>query len=285
MAEVRAGIYLEEHPPKRAQSRARRDDVRSVISIHTAESGTDFAGIDLKAENVARFIRDRTTAGSYHLVGDSDSIVQLLDMNLEAFQARGGSNRWAIGISLAMNAADWAKLSTARRGQFVDTAAQMSVIAARWLQARGLPAPAAVRLTKAQAFRGDASGFIDHARLDPARRSDPGVGFPWQQFFRSYQAQLTQSGGETVTELTDIEDVTMDLQRLLLSWGVGLGQTGSHGDWVDGDPGVATVAGSAGLIRYLIHELSQSRKVEEDWGVKLARVVELADELRDIGVF
>ncbi|MEM7275247.1 MAG: N-acetylmuramoyl-L-alanine amidase, partial [Actinomycetota bacterium] len=195
MAIVRSGIYLEQNRPRRSQFLVgRREPIRSVIVVHTAESGTDRFGSDPRAENVARFIRDRSDAGSYHLIGDADSIVQLVRFENEAFQDGSGSNPWAIGISLAMNAADWPRLSSSRRTQFTDTAAQMASIAARWLSDRGLPVPEARLLTKAESERANASGFISHARRDPTRRSDPGASFPWSAFFRTYQQYLSNGG-------------------------------------------------------------------------------------------
>lgn len=191
MATVRDGIYLEDNPPNQTQFRVgRRAPVKPVIVVHTAESGTDRVGSDPKAENTANFIRTRSGFGSYHLVGDSDSIIQLVRFENEAFQDGTGSNRWAIGISLAMNAADWPSLSTSRREELTDTCAQMAVMGARWLVGRGLQVPAARLLTKTESDRSDASGFISHARRDPSRRSDPGAGFPWSDFFRRYQQQL-----------------------------------------------------------------------------------------------
>ncbi len=211
MATVRDGIYLEDNPPRRSQfRRGRRSPVKPVIVVHTAESGTDRSGPDPKAENVSNFIQNRTTAGSYHLVGDADSIIQLVRFENEAFQDGTGSNRWAIGISLAMNAGDWPGLTSSRRDELTDTCAQMAVIAARWLMARGLQAPVARQLTKAESDRTSASGFISHARRDPARRTDPGVGFPWGAFFRSYQQQLSGTGVEP-----DRDTLTRQLQTLI----------------------------------------------------------------------
>ncbi len=211
MAIVRPGIYLEDNPPARSQFRVgRRDPVKPVIVVHTAESGTDPSGPDPKAENVARFIQRRADAGSYHLVGDSDSIIQLVNFENEAFQDRTGSNRWAIGISLAMNAGDWPGLGTERRDELVATAAQMAAIAARWLDDRGIGLPAAKLLTKSESDRADASGFISHARRDPSRRSDPGAGFPWSEFFRRYQQFLSDNGRQP-----DRETLIRQLQSLL----------------------------------------------------------------------
>ncbi len=211
MAIVRSGIYLEDNPPNRQQFRTgRRSALRSVIVVHTAESGTDTQGPDPKAENVANFIRNRTTAGSYHLLGDADSIIQLVDFKNEAFQDGTGSNAWAIGISLAMNAGDWSRISAARRTELVTTAAQMAAIAATWLKGRGLAAPAASLLTKTQSNRSTASGFISHARRDPSRRSDPGADFPWTQFFEIYERFL-DDGNIPV----DREGAVSQLQRLV----------------------------------------------------------------------
>lgn len=195
MATVRDGIYLEDNPPARSQFRVgRRAPVKPVIVVHTAESGTDRSGPDPKAENVARFIASRSNAGSYHLIGDADSIIQLVRFENEAFQDGTGSNRWAVGISLAMDAGDWPTLGAERRTQFVTTAAQMAYLAASWMNDNGLPFPEPRRLTKAESDRSDANGFISHARRDPTRRTDPGPGFPWTDFFRRYQ-QIVSDGG------------------------------------------------------------------------------------------
>ena len=63
-------------------------------------------------------------------------------------------------------------------------------------QVATLSAPEPRLLTKVESDRSDASGFISHARRDPTRRSDPGAGFPWTDFFRSYQQQLSDGGIE-----------------------------------------------------------------------------------------
>lgn len=197
MATVRDGIYLEDNPPARSQFRVgRRDPVKSVIVVHTAESGTDRAGADTKAEGVASFIQRRADAGSYHLIGDSDSIIQLIRFDNEAFHDRTGSNRWSIGISLAMNAADWSGLTASRRDELVTTAGQMAAIAARWMRDRNLALPEPRLLTRTESDRAGASGFISHARRDPGRRTDPGAAFPWTDFFQKYQQALSDGGFE-----------------------------------------------------------------------------------------
>ncbi|MEM7272705.1 MAG: N-acetylmuramoyl-L-alanine amidase [Actinomycetota bacterium] len=247
-ATLRKGIYLEDNTPLRDRGQfrvGRRSKVRSVIVVHTAESGTDQTGPDPKAENVARFIRDRSDAGSYHLIGDADSIIQLVRFENEAFQDGTGSNEWAIGISLAMNAEDWPTLPAERRSQFVDTAAQMAAIAAGWLTSQGLPAPAPRLLTKAESNNLTASGFISHARRDPTRRSDPGTGFPWDDFFTEYVSLLAPATTPTV------DAVTKELQQRL-RW------AGHHDIEVNGLIDLATVHAAAvelAAARRLIAEI------------------------------
>lgn len=252
---VRPGIYLEDNPPARSQYRVgRRSKLRPVIVVHTAESGTDPVGPDPKAENVAKFIRNRSTAGSYHSVGDADSIIDLVRFDNEAFQDGTGSNRWAIGISLAMNADDWPHLTPERRSQLTDTAVLMAVRAARHLAVRGLPMPAPKLLTKAESERADASGFISHARRDPSRRSDPGAGFPWAEFFTRYAQATTQ---ETTHMPNPLEADTLELQRILAAWGANLGTTGPNHDGVDGVPGPVTLAAAVTVLRHQANTIDE----------------------------
>lgn len=213
-------IYLEDHPPARRQYReGRRAPIKPVIVVHTAESGTDPKGADPKAEAVAKFIRNRTSPGSYHLIGDSDSIIQLVAFGNEAFHDATGSNRWSIGISLAMNAADWPTLTSERRDQLIWTAVDMAVTAAKWLVANGHDAPAARRLmTKTESDRADASGFIGHGDRDPTRRTDPGVAFPWTAFLDRYEAAMAGP-----------DDHVAALQALLNQRGHSLAVDGEYG--------------------------------------------------------
>lgn len=196
MAIVRDGIYLEDNPPVRDQFLVGRRDpgIRAQLIVHTAQPGTDTEGEDPKAENVARFIQRRTDAGSYHLLGDRDSILQMVRFENEAFHCRGGRNRYTIGISLAMNAEDWPSLSARARDQFLDTAAHMTVMAAQWMKTEhGLTLPARW-LTRAE-FEAGQTGITSHAAAEPTRgrRSDPGPDFPIAGYLTRFER--LQSGG------------------------------------------------------------------------------------------
>lgn len=167
-APVRAdGRRYHGYPQRTAQTR--------LIGIHTAESIPDYTPpVDAGAENVARYLASTSRAASYHEVGDSDSWVTLLPPEAVAFGARGW-NTTVWHWSFATQAYRWPNKPEAWKDPALRIAADRCSIVAR---ANGIPP---VRITLAQA-RAGVRGFIDHARLDPARRTDPGAGFPWDRF-------------------------------------------------------------------------------------------------------
>lgn len=241
----RPGVYLHANPPKRKRGQftvGRRSVPKPVIVIHTAESKTDRAGDDPTAESVARWTVKRNTPGSYHLIGDRDSIIQLVDYANEAYHDGTGSNRWSIGMSLAMRAKDWPTLTPEHREQFIFTAATMAVHAARWLESNGYGTPAAKFLTRAESEQPNASGFISHGRRDPKRRTDPGVDFPWNDFLAAYTALLkgqahtipSPEGATTVSE-TNVKAIQQALVEAGEASKVG-------GNYVDGDLGPTTTS-------------------------------------------
>lgn len=185
--------YLVMYPPVRSQfRRGRRKDPSGVTVLHTAESVTDLAGPDTGAESVARFIRDRTTPGSYHDLVDRDSALQLVPYSAEAYQDGTGTNPHAMSISWAISCADW---PTLERSHVVDLMRQGAVAFARqqaWLQANGWPTTPLRRISREQSDRG-VPGFITHGERDPGRRSDPGGRpdrFPWALWFEACSAAL-----------------------------------------------------------------------------------------------
>lgn len=176
------GVYLRDHPPARSQYRSpRRAKPTGLVVVHTAESVMDTVGPDTGAENVAAFIQRRTNAGSYHDLVDSDSAIQLVEYGDEAYQDGTGSNPYALSISFALSAADWPRLSTARRDAFLAQGARAFARQQAWLRAHGYPTTSLRRVTRAQSDAGVA-GFISHAERDPSRRTDPGREFPWAEF-------------------------------------------------------------------------------------------------------
>lgn len=172
-------IYLENNPPARSQYRlGRRADLRPVIVAHTAESGPTST-----ARGVARFIQGRSDPGSYHLIGDTRDIIQLVDFGNEAFGDATGSNKWAIHISLAMDASEWKASNNApRKANLLDTFAQMAATVAHHLEAqKAIKSALDILWPKWPVDRDAPIGVTSHALRDPTRRTDPGAHFPWNQ--------------------------------------------------------------------------------------------------------
>jgi hypothetical protein len=183
-------VYLVDHPPKIRQYRCpRRATPSGVIVVHTAESFPDETGPDTGAENVAAFIARRTNFGSYHDLADSDSIIQLVSYSCEAFHDATGTNPHSYGVSAATQAAKWASLGDDWKAATVRNMARAAARYATWIRStRGIAIPAR-DITAAQA-RARVPGFVTHAELDPARRTDPGKGFPWTAFLAAYAHAL-----------------------------------------------------------------------------------------------
>jgi N-acetyl-anhydromuramyl-L-alanine amidase AmpD len=180
--------YLVDHPPVRSQyRRPRRERPSGVV----AENTPDYVAFDGGAEAVARFIQSRTTPGSYHDLADSDSCIQLVPYEWEAFHDGTGTNSHSYGLSFATRADTWPMAPQAWRDGAIEQGAQAAARYARWVKsAHGVTVPA-TRITADEA-RNRRPGFVTHAQLDPGRRSDPGRDFPWGQFLARY-ATLTGS--------------------------------------------------------------------------------------------
>lgn len=200
--------YLDDNPPNHQQFRCpRRQRPSGIIGVHTAESHPDESGPDTGAENVARFIRTRSGYGSYHLLADSDSIIQLVEFRCVAYHiATHGLNEHTIGISAATQAHRWNGLDASYRDAMVRNMAKAAAHAARWLkQHYGITVPAR-RISLAQALRGE-RGFLAHADADPERRTDPGSTFPWDDFLGYYAAEMNGDDDMTPEQAAKLDGI------------------------------------------------------------------------------
>lgn len=186
-------VYLIDNPPVTRQYRSpRRATPTGCIVVHTAESSPDTIPTDDGAENVARFIQGRSDFGSYHAICDSDTWIQLVRWGDEAFGDATGSNPWAVHVSAATQAHRWDSLPGKWVEGCVASMAEAASVAADWLETEhGIRVPAR-RITRAGSEAGE-PGFISHAERDPARRTDPGAGFPWAMFLTLFDAQQTDT--------------------------------------------------------------------------------------------
>lgn len=185
--------WLDTHPPARSQfRRPRRAKPSGVVVVHTAENTPDYVAFDGGAEAVANFIRNRTDPGSYHDLCDSDSSINLVDYNCEAFHDATGSNPHSYGVSIATRADVWPLAPRVWRDGAVRQAALATARYSRWVRANyGIVIPAR-RITRVQSTEG-VPGFISHEERDPERRHDPGDGFPWGMYLDLYAEEMSQS--------------------------------------------------------------------------------------------
>lgn len=190
--------YLLEQYSTRTQqyNRIRRGGYRpsGTIVIHTAENRTDTVGADGGAEAVLNWIRNRPDPGSYHTLIDADSTLRLIDPSSEAFHCRY-TNKWSIGLSCAVSAADWPALYQIKeygsdRGHIIiDRLAAEAAHIIRWMRTTyGIVVPVR-RISRIDAIA-RRPGFIGHGDTDPARRSDPGAAFDWSYFLSRVSAHL-----------------------------------------------------------------------------------------------
>lgn len=163
--------YLDEHRPASPQFREpRRERISGIVFVHTAEGVQDDVGPDSGAENVAGFISRRTDPGSYHVLVDSDSDIDVVRDECEAFQvAANGHNRHGWGISFACRTTDldpddpWTQAAMARAGRKIREFWQRHgfdpVTSARWI-------------TKGDADARRMPGLCCHGTAQPADRTD-----------------------------------------------------------------------------------------------------------------
>lgn len=232
-----AVVYLEDHPPARSQfRRTRRAAVTGAIVVHTAENTADITLPDGGAEAVARFISTRTDGpGSYHSVVDSDSVVDVGRYEWEMFHEGTGGNRWSLGLSFACRASQWSTLPDRWvRGAIRNGGLEAASMAA-WVNSTvGVTVPAR-RISPTQ-YRSGFPGFISHGELDPGRRTDPGLDFPWDDFLTQF---VQFAGGERPVADWCVrgnrKPVIEESQRLLAAEGFYSGPIDA--DWFRGSSG------------------------------------------------
>lgn len=171
-----------------------------TVIIHTAECAMDLEGSDDSAENCAHFIANRADYGSYHRLVDSDSIIDMVPWEYEAWQD-SETNNWAVGISAALSAGRWLEVPPARRDAFYRNMAQAAAEFVVYMRTNyGIEVPRR-RLSGAEA-RARVPGFCAHGDSG-VNRSDPGTQFDWTLFFFYINQILGGSlaaQGDTTTE-------------------------------------------------------------------------------------
>jgi hypothetical protein len=248
------GAYLIDHPGSTLRQYSLRTNwtpgqPTGLTVGHTTESILDVIGDDSGAEDIAAYIRRRTTPGSYHDVVDTDSRITVVPYEFGAWQDGTGSNGMAMSLAFACRTTDWATMGPERRKRMLRQGALAFADQQAWLKAHGHPTTPPRLIKKAQSDAGMA-GFIGHGHRDPSRRTDPGTVppnlFPWEQFFTACRAALA---GDTPVPVIPEDDMPLtltavDTKRIYVWDGDSL--------WHTGDP---VLAGAIGKIRNI--ELNQ----------------------------
>lgn len=191
------GYYLFDNPPAIQQFHRTRNGAgwTGGVLIHTAENVMDNVGPDTGAENVAAYIQRRTSYGSYHVLADSDSVIELLPPTATAFHcAASGYNSTTVGVSYACRSVDldvnsqWFRQATDR----------IAGVLVRWWRDSGFD-PNRVAFVPAPRTR-EALGLSTHGDAQPADRSDAWTRHPQRaQLEAAFLASVRRfAGGPSV---------------------------------------------------------------------------------------
>lgn len=213
-------FYGIDHPnhSKPQLSCPRRAEPSGTVVVHTAEGALDAIAPDHGAENVANYLTQRTDAGSYHTIVDSDSVVRFAPPGCETWHIAVGHLNWdGWGISFACRTTDWGgpgKTTTEKLRDGLTTwdehalalaAGEIAVYARWWASLKPDRDPMAVARHIAG---GDAHartpGLVGHGEAQPADRTDPFGGNPlepqlWARLVHLVRDQLQPTTEDDMT--------------------------------------------------------------------------------------
>lgn len=172
--------YLLFNKPQRLaqvnRQRRHKSTPSGVCVIHTAEGSG--------ANNVANYILNRTSYGSYHRIIDASTTVKLAPWSAETFHCRY-TNPHSVGISAATFAANWNSLYKQPGDpghRIIDRMAIEAADFVRYMKKTHKTTVPVKRITRSDALN-KKPGFLAHGDTDPGRRTDPGAQFDWTYFF------------------------------------------------------------------------------------------------------
>lgn len=202
------------HAPRRSNGKRgwyypSRNRRLTLIVMHCTAGleDLDMRGPDDSAERTARYAATTNRAVSWHSGSDSDGVVELLPPDHTAFHCKG-FNSGSYGHEISKSDMTW-------RDEPKDWVEATLLHAASHLgpmaKAHGIP----LRMIKAHEAKAaydrqipSLGGFVSHSELDPSRRRDPGLDFPWKRFFelcktftepiKEYRMLFRIEGGRTV---------------------------------------------------------------------------------------
>jgi hypothetical protein len=208
---VATGFYLIDNKVTLQYGSTRRFGAKAsgTIVLHDAEGGTDLDGADMGAENVATFIRNRTTYGSYHDLVDRDTHIPMAPIDSETWHSIP-DNPWSVGICVAWTKADLPRMTYAQRRSYYEPLARVVLLRVADFAARGITVPIDRMLTAAET-QARKPGISTHSRTDPSRRSDPfGTGSQYETEFLAVLAELAANPTTQEDDLTPEETAKLN---------------------------------------------------------------------------
>jgi len=182
------GYYLLDNPNPNGDHfyPTRRGSVLAIVLHITAGLEDMDGGEDHSAEATARYAATTDRKVSWHSGSDTDSAFNLLPWSYTAFHVVDYNSR-TYGHEISKKNTDWRRPVPEWTSATLTRAAEHLGPIARLL---GVPFRHASKGELDAAIRDHSGsvGFISHAQLDPARRTDPGIvagvgdTFPWSRF-------------------------------------------------------------------------------------------------------
>ncbi|WP_422758300.1 hypothetical protein [Paenarthrobacter sp. C1] len=169
--------------------------------VHTSE-GNWRGGVDA----LTNLVRTRADYGCYHRACDWQDIATYYPWEWETWQD-SETNNWAAGISAACRTTDWGNMPADVEEGFYRNLALMAADFINYMASKEIQVPLR-RITGAQA-RARVPGFAAHGDSGISR-SDPGVNFDWDRFFK-YTADVLNGVLSPNPSYTEDEQFFIDL--------------------------------------------------------------------------
>lgn len=214
------GYYLLDNPqhrdyPQRGYPRRGGAKASGTIILHDAEGGTDLVGVDMGAENVARYILTRGSYGSYHDLVDRDTHIPMAPIDYETWHSVP-DNPWSVGICVAWTKADLPRMTYAQRRSYYVPLARVVLKRVAEFARRGITVPIDRMLTAAET-QARKPGISTHSRTDPSRRSDPfGTGSVYEREFLEVLAAEAKNPTQEDDVMTPTQEKKLDRALALL---------------------------------------------------------------------
>lgn len=172
--------------------------------VHTSE-GNWRGGVDA----LTNLVRSRADYGCYHRACDWQDIAAYYPWEWETWQD-SETNNWAAGISAACKTTDWGNMPADVEEGFYRNLALMAADFINYMASKEIHVPLR-RITGAQA-RARVPGFAAHGDSGVSR-SDPGVNFDWDRFFK-YTADVL-NGAASPNPVTEEENFMTSMHDYL----------------------------------------------------------------------